>query len=61
LKNKLQKLQRVEEEVADVFIYCLSMTNALDIDLSKAVMNKLEKNDRKYPVDLYKGKADLSS
>lgn len=33
--------------------------NALKIDLSKAVLEKLQSNRKKYPADLYFGKAHL--
>jgi dCTP diphosphatase len=40
---------RIGEELADVIIYCTCMANALDIDLSKALVDKIQKNRRKYP------------
>jgi len=48
---------RIMEELADVLIYCLSLTNAISADLSTAVLGKIEKNERKYPVEEYLGKA----
>ncbi len=51
------KVKRVEEELADVVIYCLSMANILEIDLARAIFEKVELNEKKYPADLYKGKA----
>ena len=53
------KMGRVKEELADVMIYCLSMANALKIDLSKAVLEKLQSNRKNYPADLYSGRAHL--
>jgi len=53
------KMAMVKEELADVMIYCLSMANALKIDLSEAVLEKLQSNRKKYPADLYFGKAHL--
>lgn len=50
---------RIEEELADIAIYVLSFCSTLDIDLSEIVTEKLKKNEEKYPVDLYKGKASL--
>jgi NTP pyrophosphatase (non-canonical NTP hydrolase) len=44
------------EELADVFIYCLVLADALDIDLSQAVRQKLARNDSRYPVDEYRGR-----
>jgi NTP pyrophosphatase (non-canonical NTP hydrolase) len=43
-------ISRINDEVADIFIYLLSFINALDLDLSKAFDKKMEKNMRKYPV-----------
>jgi dCTP diphosphatase len=47
--------ERVRQELADVLIYCLSLSNALDLDVSEAVFDKLAIADRKYPVDDYQG------
>jgi dCTP diphosphatase len=46
------------EELADVVIYCLVLADALGIDLSQAVRQKLTKNDAKYPADEYRGRFD---
>ena len=55
---KLNKKQRIEleDEMADVAVYLLGLFNVLDIDLSKAIANKMLKNDKKYPAKLVKGK-----
>jgi NTP pyrophosphatase (non-canonical NTP hydrolase) len=52
-------MSRIKEELADVFIYCLSMANVLEIDISEAILQKLSKNEVKYPVDKYFGRARL--
>lgn len=39
----------VADELADVLCYALSLANALDIDLTKAIRNKMVKNRLKYP------------
>ncbi|MBI4249237.1 MAG: nucleotide pyrophosphohydrolase [Elusimicrobia bacterium] len=46
----------LEHEVADIAIFLLSISNALRIDLTRAVKAKLRHNAEKYPVDLVKGK-----
>ena len=51
---------KIIEEIADIMIYCLSMANRLNIDLSNAIINKLAKNEIKYPIEKYKGKAYLN-
>lgn len=50
---------KVQEELADVVIYALSLANAANIDISEAVAGKIRKNEGKYPVDEWKGKAWL--
>jgi NTP pyrophosphatase (non-canonical NTP hydrolase) len=58
-KNVPSKMDHIKEELADVFIYCLSMANVLEIDISEAILQKLSKNEVKYPVDKYFGRARL--
>lgn len=41
----------IRDELADVVCYALSLANALDIDLSLAIAQKMVKNRLKYPVD----------
>ena len=42
--------ERIGEELADVVIYSTCMANALGINLSEALLDKIQKNKRKYPV-----------
>lgn len=42
---------RLSEELADVFVFLLYLSDACDIDLSDAVRRKMEVNERKYPID----------
>jgi dCTP diphosphatase len=49
--------QEVEEELADVVIFCLNFANAIDIDLSSVVEDKINKGNKKYPVEKAKGVA----
>jgi dCTP diphosphatase len=44
------------DELADVLIYCLSLGNALGLDLATAVQAKLETNEARYPVDDFRGR-----
>jgi len=43
-------LEKAEGELADIMIYVLHMCNVLSIDLTKAVTQKLKKNEEKYPI-----------
>lgn len=60
LRNMPAKTKHIGEELADVVIYCLSMANTMKIDVTEAVVNKLKKNEAKYPVDKFFGKAHVS-
>jgi NTP pyrophosphatase (non-canonical NTP hydrolase) len=46
----------VADEVADVVIYCLSLSNALGLAISSAVLGKLRTNEQRYPVDQFRGR-----
>jgi len=48
---------RISDEVADVLIYTLLFAETAKIDVQKAIIGKLKKNEEKYPVNLSKGKA----
>ncbi|HOT43514.1 MAG TPA: nucleotide pyrophosphohydrolase [Spirochaetota bacterium] len=43
--------KKIEEELADVFVFLLYLGDAAGIDLSAAVRAKLLVNDAKYPVE----------
>ncbi|MGD2177818.1 MAG: nucleotide pyrophosphohydrolase [Anaerolineae bacterium] len=47
----------VVDELADVLIYALSLANALDVDVSKAILKKLELNQHRFPVKRWRGRA----
>ena len=48
--------KEIEEELADVVCYSLSLANNLEIDLSEAVERKVLKNAEKYPPGEYRGR-----
>lgn len=47
----------VKEELADVINYCIQMASILNLDIHDIVVEKLEKTEKKYPVDKAKGKS----
>jgi len=47
----------IKSEVADIAMYLLRFCSILEIDLEKAIEDKLVKNTEKYPVSLSKGNA----
>ena len=56
--NDPATLEQVADEIADVACYLLSLANALDLDLSEAVLAKLVKNAEKYPVKEFRGRSE---
>ena len=48
---------RIEDEIADIFIYLLRIIRKTDTNLEMAVKNKMRKNRDKYPVELSRGNA----
>lgn len=58
-KNVPSKISKIKDELADVLIYCFSMANVLDIDISEIISEKLGKDEVKYPMDKYFGRARL--
>lgn len=53
-KNEKKK-EDIEDEMADVLYFLVRIAQKYDIDLSEALDRKIEKNDKKYPVDKAKG------
>ena len=55
--GKEYDLTEVGEELADVLIYCIYMADSLDLNIKEIILDKMEKNAIKYPVDKSKGNA----
>lgn len=53
LENKTRL--SVEEELADILIYLVRISDKLDIDLYSAVERKIKINEKKYPADKVRG------
>jgi len=49
--------ERVGEEMSDVLLYLFRMADHLNVNLPEAIANKMEKNAKKYPADLVRGKS----
>lgn len=50
-------LNHVKEELADVFNYCIQLASVLNLDIRQIILDKMEKNTQKYPVDKCLGKS----
>lgn len=50
-------LEKVKEELADVFAFAFLLADKYSLDVKQIVLDKIEKNGKKYPVDKTKGSA----
>lgn len=48
-------LESLKEELADVLIYCQDLVRKLNLDEDQIINDKLDKNEKKYPIDKSKG------
>ena len=48
-------IERIKDELADVFYSAFLLAAKYDLDVKKITLEKLEKNKTKYPVDKAKG------
>ena len=52
---KAEQLARISAEAADVLNYLVRLSDKLGIDLIAAAQNKIEDNERRYPIDQVHG------
>ena len=50
-------VEKVKEELADVFNYAILIADKFNLDVKQIVLDKLQKNAEKYPVDKAYGNA----
>ena len=50
-------IDSVKEELADVMNYCLQLAQVLNVDIIDIIQAKMDKNEKKYPIDKAKGVA----
>ncbi len=48
-------LEHVKEELADVMNYCIQMSQVLNVDIIDIINSKMDKTEKKYPVEKAKG------
>ena len=51
LTKKPKFILKIAEEIADILIYLLSLSDILNIDLGKSVIEKVKINSEKYPIE----------
>ena len=53
--NCNERLEKIKEELADVFIYAMQISQHYSLDILDIINDKLTINEEKYPVNLAKG------
>lgn len=55
LEQDPETMQKVEEELADIFYYLIRLSAKTNINLEDALLRKMQKNAQKYPSEKVKG------
>jgi NTP pyrophosphatase (non-canonical NTP hydrolase) len=56
-QSKEKNIDNLKAELADVIIYCILLADHYNFDLETIINDKLLENEKKYPVNLVKGKS----
>lgn len=55
--SKDANIEKVKEELADVFAFAFLLAEKYNLDVKEIVLEKIKKNAEKYPIEKAKGKA----
>jgi len=50
-----KSVEKVKEELADVFMYAMLLADRYHLDIDQIINEKMDSNEKKYPVDKVKG------
>jgi NTP pyrophosphatase (non-canonical NTP hydrolase) len=53
--SKEADLEKVKEELADIFCYALLLAESYELNVGKIITDKITKNNQKYPIEKAKG------
>lgn len=54
-KSDEADVEKIKDELADVFAYAILLAEKYDLDITEIVTNKVKKNGEKYPINKSKG------
>jgi NTP pyrophosphatase (non-canonical NTP hydrolase) len=57
-KSDAEIRRRVKEELGDILIYSLTLAHEFGLNPTGIILDKLQINDKEYPVEKVKGKSD---
>ena len=55
MRNDAARRKKIEDELADVFVYAIEFANSSGIDIAAAIESKMLANAQKYPVEKARG------
>lgn len=55
--NEPKSIERLKDEIADIFIYSILISEKYCLNIKEIVLEKINKNMKKYPKDKSKGNA----
>lgn len=53
-----ESIENIKDELADIMTYCLFMCEHYQLDINDIILEKMNKNAKKYPIEKSFGKAD---
>ncbi len=53
--SECKNIEKLKQEIADIGIYLLYLCNDMNINFYNAIKEKIEMNEKKYPVKISKG------
>ena len=54
-------IEHIHEEIADVLIYCIMLSDKLGFDLDEIILDKLAKNAQRYPAEFAYGNSNKAN
>lgn len=56
VREDQETMQQIRDELADIAAYLMSFATTMNIDLSSALADKMQKNAIKYPAEKFRGR-----
>ena len=53
--TKEKSVDKVKEELADVFMYAMLLADRYHLDIDEIINQKMDSNERKYPAEMVRG------
>lgn len=57
-KDEVSDIDKLKEELADVLIYSIRLVEKYGFDIDEIILDKMKKNEEKYPVSKAYGKSN---